>query len=127
VTVRFDYDPGLDPPGPVLPVRVSAPGLAGGMLVPALVDSGADISVVPESVAAAIGLPAIGEVSVQAVGHDSRKTLLFAAEVEVAGASAVIEVIAVGEDALLGRNLLNRRVLTLHGPRRYVEVDGGAE
>jgi predicted aspartyl protease len=89
--------------------------------VPALVDSGADITVVPEGVPEALGLPQIGELTVRGIGG-TRRVPVYAAEVEVAGWRRVVEVVAVGGVALLGRDVLNAWVVTLDGPRRALCV-----
>lgn len=123
MTARYPYDPGFDPPAPVLPVRIGPPGAeVEGVLLRVLVDTGADLTVVPEDVAVGAGLPPIGEVEVRGVGGEVRRATLYAAEVEVADASEVVETVGLGEEALLGRNLLNAFVLTLRGPDGVLEV-----
>lgn len=50
VTIRYPYDARRDPPAPVVPIRVGFPGQRPEVLLLALVDTGADLSVVPSSV-----------------------------------------------------------------------------
>ncbi|HSB60195.1 MAG TPA: aspartyl protease family protein, partial [Vicinamibacteria bacterium] len=56
---RFRYDDALDPPGPVVPLRLTTPGSEDGVVVQVLVDTGADCTLVPRKVARALRLPAV--------------------------------------------------------------------
>ncbi len=121
--MHYPYDPSFTPPAPVVPIRVGLPGTgAAGVAVRALVDSGADLTVVPRGVAAQLRLPAVGEVSLSGVGRSSVRAVLHAARIEAAGREFLLEVLAVGDDALVGRDLLNRCVVTLRGPDGVVEI-----
>jgi predicted aspartyl protease len=124
VNTRFEYDARLDPPAPVLPVRIAPPGEAEGVLLLALIDSGADITVIPESVTAQADLPVTGNVRVRGVGGSPRRLLVHAAALEGAGEIQVVEVVGFGDETLLGRNVLNLWTLTLHGPEQELEVVG---
>lgn len=92
------------------------------MTMPAVVDSGADLSVVPDMVARRGRLPLIGSITVGGVGGTTRRARLYAAQVEVAGVRRIIEVVGLGQEALIGRNLLNDWVVTLDGPARRTIV-----
>jgi predicted aspartyl protease len=94
------------------------------VLLLALVNSGADVTVVPQSVAAEAGLPVIGDVPVRGVSGVPRRLLVHAAELEGAGKIQLVEVVGLGEETLLGRNVLNLWTLTLHGPEEQLEVAG---
>lgn len=122
MSIRHKYDASYSPPAPLLPIRVSSPGGETSILLPALVDSGADLCVVPETVATGLGLPLIGPVIVQGAGQARRRASLHAAEIEIDGAKEVAEVLALGEETLLGRNFLNVFVVVLDGPRGVVEI-----
>ncbi len=105
-----------------MPLRVGLPRGETAVALAALVDSGADLSVVPESVPRTLGLPSIGEITVHGVGGAARRVPLYAAEVEGAGLRRIIEVVAIGAEALIGRDLINELVVTLDGPRRLLRV-----
>jgi predicted aspartyl protease len=105
-------------------VRIAAPGGEEGVLLLALVDSGADVTVVPESITAHAGLPVIRDVRVRGVGGVPKRLLVHAAEIEGAGKIQFAEVVGLGEETLLGRNVLNLWTLTLHGPEEELEVAG---
>lgn len=119
---RFDYDATRYPPAPVLPLLVGRPGGAPSVSLMALVDTGADITVIPQTVARRLRLPAIGSLLVRGVGGTARPTPVYSAVVELVGVREVIEVLALGEEPLVGRDLLNRWTLVLRGPQRELEV-----
>ncbi len=125
MSLRYPYDSSSEPPAPVVPVRIAAPGRPEhGIAVPALVDSGADLTVVPVSVAAVADLTPIGRVNVEGVAGTVARAAVYAAEIEINGVREIAEVIALGGQTLLGRNLLNRWVLVLDGPRLRLEMTG---
>lgn len=119
---RFDYDVSRDPPAPILPLLVGRPGLPPTISVVALVDTGADITVIPQSVARRLRLPAIGSVRVRGVGGAIQQAPLYSAVVELAGTKDHVEVLALGEETLVGRDLLNRWTVRLRGPQKQLEV-----
>lgn len=112
----FRYDAGLDPPGPVLPLRVAAPGSTEGVVLQVLVDTGADCTLVPQEVAHALGLPAIDHIWIEGLGGAARRATVHAARVEFARIGRLARVVAFGGEAILGRDLLNRAVALLDGP-----------
>ncbi|MDR7463212.1 MAG: hypothetical protein QN209_00750 [Armatimonadota bacterium] len=117
----FPYDPRRSPPAPVLPVRLGPPRTEPATAVAALVDSGADVTVLPEGLPQALGLPQVNEVTVRGVAGTARVPV-YAAELEAAGTRRIVEAVAVGAEALLGRDLLNGWVVTLDGPARVLRL-----
>lgn len=119
----YSYDRGFEPPAPVVPVRVGSPaGDAAAVLLPALVDSGADLTVVPAAVIRQLGLSETDYVTVRVAGAAMGSASVHAARVELDGVTEVVEVLAVGEEALLGRNLLRAVVVSLDGPREELTL-----
>jgi predicted aspartyl protease len=121
MTRRFPYDRTRSPAAPVLPVtfgRAGAPARAAAM---ALVDSGAELSVMPERLARSLRLPVLGEVTVMGVAG-SRRARIYGAELEIDGLSLAIEVAGVGTQTLLGRDVLNRWTLVLRGREGELEL-----
>jgi hypothetical protein len=92
----------------------------------ALVDSGAELSVLPERLARNLRLPVLGEVTVQGVAG-SRRARIYGAELEINGISLSIEVAGVGTHTLLGRDVLNRWTLVLRGPVGELEIAADSE
>jgi hypothetical protein len=110
---------GFDPPAPV--ARSLVVGPAGTCPnVPLLIDSGADVSVIPLWAADAVGAEPLregvmlgffdGSEATCDVAHLRVQLLRFAFE----GAFAVRG----GEHGILGRNILNQLALTLDGPQQ---------
>ena len=123
MTERFEYDASREPPAPTLPLLLGRPGSSPTVSLVALVDTGADITVSPQSVARRLRLPAIGSSRVRGVGGTSHQAVMYSAVVEVAGATEQVETLALGEEILVGRDLLNRWTLTLRGPQKQLEVE----
>lgn len=121
MTRRFPYDRTRSPAAPVLPVTFGRPGAPARVAAVALVDSGAELSVLPERLARSLRLPVLGEVTVQGVAG-SRRARIYGAELEINGISLSIEVAGVGTHTLLGRDALNRWTLVLRGPAGELEI-----
>ena len=91
----------------------------------ALVDTGADCTLVPGEVARALRLPAVDEIWIEGVGGEARRAIVHAARVEFGHIRCLARVVAFGRDAILGRDLLNRTVARLDGPRLSLSLDSG--
>jgi predicted aspartyl protease len=100
----------------VVPLRLAAPEAAQGAVIPALVDTGADCTLVPVAAVDALQLPQIGSVWIQGVGPLKHRATVRAAQVEFGGLRCLADVTAFGDEAILGRDLLNRAVALLDGP-----------
>lgn len=116
------YSPDFVPPAPVLAVRVSAPSGTAGVALVLLVDTGADLSMLPESTAAALALPVVSSVRLQGVTGVAQSVRVHAAKFELAGKTRLVEVACLGEEALIGRDILNAFVMKLDGPRGVLEL-----
>jgi predicted aspartyl protease len=124
VSVEYAYDHSYEPAAAVVPLRIGAPADDMPVFVSALVDSGADLSVVPAALAGQLDLPVTDVVQVRGVGGEPHNATVHAAEVEVEvdEVAELVEVIALGTETLVGRNLLNAFVLTLDGPHERMTV-----
>lgn len=112
----YAYDTEIDPPAPLLPVSIASPDdVTAVVLVRAIVDSGADMSVVPVALARDLGLPRVGRVRVRGVVAGAN-ALVYAASIGLAGRSHTHDVLAMGDETIVGRDVLNRFVVTLDGP-----------
>ncbi len=120
---RYLYGTRYRPPAPILPVGVGRPGAMPSVLLSALVDTGADLSVLPQRVPAQLALPPVGRVTVVGVDGLPRRFPLYAVEVAIHGYRALMRVIGVGADPLVGRDLLNRVTAHLHGPDGVLDID----
>jgi predicted aspartyl protease len=122
VTSRSRYSTAYEPPAPILLARVAPPVGGHGVAVLGVVDTGADLTVIPESVAKELGLPLVSRIRVVGVTGASAAAPVRAAAIDVAGSRHLVEVACLGDDAILGRDLLNRMVIRLDGPRQSLEI-----
>lgn len=121
---RIAYDGRFRPPAPVLPVRIVSPGDADrAALLTLLVDTGADCSLIPSALAESVGLPLIGSLEISGIGGASSMAPLYAAWVEVAGTRLLSRVVAFGDEAILGRDVLRGLVLRIDGPGGALTVE----
>ncbi len=112
---RFPYDERYEPPMPVVGALIGAPGSPPQVAVPALLDSGADRTVVPAELARVLDLPVVGTIRVETVAG-GRMARLHALSVLIEGLVVDVQAVAAADELLVGRDLLRRFVVTLDGP-----------
>ena len=95
--MTIPYSADYEPPCPVLPLRLASPPGGAGVGLVALVDTGADMTLVPEPVARILGLPVISQIRVAGVTGTAEGADVFAAAIELAGKNLLAEVVAFGE------------------------------
>jgi len=113
----YRYDLNATPPAAYLPVRITNPDTGTLVSLPAKIDSGASMSVLPQTAVTDLALEPTGDVL--ASGYDRRVALLptYNVTFEIEGyAVQDVEVAASPRsDVLLGRDVLNHFILTLDG------------
>jgi len=119
---KHPYSSAFRPPAPVLALRVGAPGRETALGLVALVDTGADLSVLPRAVVEALALPQVSTTRIQGVTGVGETTAVHAATLDLSGTSLLAEVVAWGDEAILGRDVLGRFVLELDGPRETLTL-----
>jgi predicted aspartyl protease len=124
VKVRFAYDTELDPPAPVIPVRVSGPTGETAMMLPMLVDTGADCTLLPVPIVRLLGLPQVDTVRIVGVGEVALRATRHVAVIEIGPLRLVAKIAAFVDEAVLGRDVLNQAVVTLDGPGLAMAVTG---
>lgn len=124
MTARFAYDASLDPPAPVVAVRISPPIGEEAVVLPMLVDTGADCTLVPARIVRRLGLPEIDVIGLTGIGDAKRRATVHAAAVEFGGVRVLARIVAFVDEAILGRDVLNQAVLTLDGPGLAMSVGG---
>jgi predicted aspartyl protease len=122
VSAKQPYSTEFRPPAPVLTLRAGAPGSEPMLGLIALVDTGADLSIVPRSVVDALALPQVATTRIHGVTGVAESTNVHAATLEVAGMRVLAEVVAWGDEAIIGRDVLGRFVLELDGPRETLVI-----
>ena len=93
--------------------------------VRALLDTAADISVLPDRLIEELDLPPVEETIAVGFGEQPRPVLVYAAAIHIAGARIYpARLIAHPEEyALLGRNMLNSLNVRLDGPALEFEIE----
>jgi len=111
---------------PALPVSLrQIDGDATTMALSALVDSGADVTIVPVGYLRAIGAEQIYGAYLRAHWGGRRAVAVFLVDLEIENQiMPSIEVVGdeQGQEILLGRNILNKLILLLDGPRQQADV-----
>ncbi len=87
-----------------------------GVLTTGLIDTGADCTVIPAALARDLKLPAVGRVRLRGVAGETVAAEV-SARLTIGKVECLARVVASGEDVIIGRDLLNRGVLQLDGPR----------
>lgn len=124
MTRRFPYDRSRSPAAPVLPITLGRSGAAGKAAALAIVDTGAELSVVPDRLARNLRLPVVSEATVQGV-TGSRRVRIYGAALEINGVTIPIEAAGIGTHTLIGRDVINRWTLVLRGPAQLLDLDSG--
>lgn len=119
------------PPAPVLPVKLSAPREpAREERWPALVDTGADFTLVPLSWLLRVDAPEARWVYLRGLWGEQRQVTLYLVDLHLdIGVLAGVEVAGIedeetpeDQEIVLGRNILNQLVLLLDGPQKQTDV-----
>ena len=116
-----------NPPAPVLPITVHIPGDSTKQVkTDALVDTGADITCLPGALIDALGAKCASTYNVFGINRVSVGPAdSYFLEFEVEATKKLVEVIAVGDEPILGRNLINEFTLQLHGPAQKLDITSG--
>lgn len=117
-----DYDTGFNPPAPVADVTINHPvtGAESGALRGKL-DTGADVTVIPEQLVAQLNLTPKGLIWTRSYdpAYSQRRPVYYVRIVIEGLPVASVRCIATARrDVLVGRNVLNRFLITLDGKRQ---------
>lgn len=115
------YDERFDPPAPVVPLRLRVPAPAGWVQFTGLVDTGADITVIPSDVAERY-LPVGGSIRIRGVTGFAEEAVLYRAEVAIGNSRHLLLLVGLGSEVIVGRDLLNQFDVKLDGPNHMLEV-----
>jgi predicted aspartyl protease len=112
------YDHSIDPPAPFVQISVQHPAMNRREILMAQLDTGADISGIPQQVIDAMDLLAARSIPIEGYDEVCVQLSTCVVALEVAGLRFHrIEVVSLpGEYALIGRDVLNHFYARLDGP-----------
>jgi len=113
----FRFDTKSKPPAAYVDVQITHPETGTSQTMPAKLDTGAARTVIPASVADALNLEIMGKILAQGFDKSPDWYRVYYVALEVAGVHLpMVEAIATArKDVLLGRDVLNRFIITLNG------------
>jgi predicted aspartyl protease len=125
--LTFDYDTSYAPPAPVIEIEIDGYNrLFGKAALRAMVDSGADASLIPLEVLDAVGATYKETAWMRSVAGDRSRVDLYLVGVEIRPhLIRGLHVVAApnNTEAIIGRDVLNQLVLTLDGPGEVVTIE----
>ena len=124
--MKFPYDAQYSPPAPSVEIRLGTPGesLASGPHQ-ALVDTGADISLVPLKHIRPLQTVPDDHRYLRSQWGERRKVAIYSLDISLGNVRLpAVEVVADerGDEIVLGRNVLNKLVMMLDGPKWVSEI-----
>ena len=125
--ITFRYVAEIEPPAPFVVVSIGHPCDSQWLdQLAARVDSAADRTIIPISIAEALQLEPSRELLMEGLGGHQVRLPAFAVQMRIQGLTAFdLEVASHSAEAivLLGRDVLNRYRLLLDGPNQKLEID----
>lgn len=127
---EYPYDATYDPPIPVCGVNLIAPSTGQSIELTAIVDTGADGTIVPLHYLQELGARRAFETGLSSQWGERRSVFLYLVDLQI-GELILPGIYVVGDElgqeVVLGRNVLNRLRLLLDGPAALMQLLGGEE
>lgn len=127
--MRYTFLSNYFPAMPALRVQLAPPTeVASQAPLIAIIDTGADATLVPQELLDDIGAPLVAKARIRSHWGERRSVDIFTVDLMLAGLRLPsVEVIGdvQGQEVVLGRNVLNKLKLLLDGPKRYTEIVEG--
>jgi predicted aspartyl protease len=124
--MRVPFDRRYSPPAPHLEIRLAAPDEAfAERFLNALVDTGADATIVPVRHIEPLGLQVDNRKVLRSPWGERRLVNVYLLDVGIDDIRLpLIEIVADdrGSEVILGRSVLNRLVMVLDGPKQILEL-----
>ena len=123
--MEYKYSSNFNPPAPVIELAISAPLFNASTSSMALVDSGADISLIPERIISQLKLRRVDSMLASGFSKGVIETTVYSAILSIKGIlkPKIYRILSWNEDyALIGRDLLNKLVAVLNGPNEELSL-----
>jgi predicted aspartyl protease len=124
--MQFKYDDGYLPPAPSLEISLAVPDEAFRIgPLQALVDTGADATLVPASHLEQLSLQVDNRKYLRSQWGEQRVVDTYFLDVGIGGMRLpAVEIVAdpLSDEVIVGRNILNRLILNLDGPAQALEL-----
>ena len=121
----FNYDSEYEPSAPVVEIMVYKAGQSVSRVVlSALIDSGADATMLPMTVLQTVGARHVETRRMRGVTGVAQMVDLYAVTIELGNqiVPAIWTIATLDNEVILGRDVLNQLVITLNGPAEVTEV-----
>lgn len=114
----------FDPPAPMVPTLVRAPSGLDAATLEGKLDTGADLSAVPERVIAELDVPPVRTVRAAGFLGELQEVIVYRVDLEIGDITFQrIEALATRRPyVILGRNVLQRLVMRIDGPGEKLEL-----
>jgi len=123
--MEYKYSKNFNPPAPVIEISVSAPLSKDSISLTALIDSGADITVIPERIIARLKLRRVDSSLASGFSKDVIEASVYSAILSIEGilGPKICRILSWNDDyALIGRDLLNQLITVLDGPNEDLKL-----
>ena len=123
--MKFHYNQDLNPPAPLVSVRLSHPFRPEASIeVSAKVDTAADVTGIPETSVTSLQLERTGQMTLMGFDRQLKPVHLYSVVVALpSGRRGRLNAVAISIDyVLLGRDVLNHLRLLLDGPALTLEI-----
>jgi predicted aspartyl protease len=90
--------------------------------VQGLIDTGADCTLIPPHLAVSLRLPSVDRLEIMGVAGGRAHASVHAGRIEIAGVEMLARLVAFEDEVVIGRDVLNRLVAHLDGPRLQLRL-----
>jgi len=127
--LSYRYDPSYNPPMPIIPISLISVADDQSMTesINAIVDSGADGTLIPTEYLHQIHAPAVRKAFMKGISGERRSVDIYLISIQIGSVKlrGVRVIASPSSEAILGRNVLNQLVIGLNGPAETVELHIG--
>lgn len=124
--IAFAYDTAYDPAIPVCRVTISTTVTGREVAFDTIIDTRADATIIPTRYLRWIGARRVFETGLRSQWGERRSVFLYLIDLAIDGVVLPgIYVVGdeIGDEAVLGRNVLNRFVVILDGPKQLATIN----